>query len=671
MGIKLMKTRWQDWPLAAKGAAIVSLPIALLIATMYSSYLSQREISRADSEVLRTLQVQTDIQALHTLIAEAASGVRGFLLTGREEFLSPYWMAQDRLPETLSALKREMRDPVQTERLTRASDLVSAKLESLNTLRIRGSQFEQAALQSHLTHSKQILDDLREQISLLRERETQLLGQRSDVARNAKRRDAWLSLTTISFAIAGAAFALWMLLTGIVRRVQQVAANAERLVSGLPLVQAPMARDEVGVLAERLQAASVLLAERAEQSQSASRAKTEFLSRTSHELRTPLNAILGFAQLLEIELKSTPQATSVGQVLSAGRHLVTLIDDVLDIARIEAGEIKLALESVALQPLLQEAYTLISPLAAHYHIEIQLPERVIQPTAAPGTTALLEPKLGLEHLHVLADRQRLRQVLLNVLSNAVKYNRAQGRVWISVFLDPPNSIRVAIADNGLGIRSDKLQRLFEPFERLDAERLAVGVEGTGLGLAISRQLMERMQGAINVQSTLDEGSVFTLQLTRSEPVAAREHTPAPQEAKQTPSQSLRHLLCVEDNASNVALIQALLAKRPNWRLHIACSGAEALRQAHEEPFDWMLLDLHLPDVSGEVVLRQLRQTPAWRTRPIVILSANAMPESLEHLRAAGATDYWTKPLDIPKLFALLDRLEQDSAGPNESTSERP
>lgn len=647
-----MKTRWQDWPLAAKGAAIVSLPIALLIATMYSSYLSQREISRADSEVLRTLQVQTDIQALHTLIAEAASGVRGFLLTGREEFLSPYWMAQDRLPETLSALQREMRDPIQRKRLMQASSLVSAKLDSLNTLRIRGSQFEREALQSHLTHSKQILDDLREQISLMRERETQLLEQRSEVARNAKRRDVWLSLTTLSFAIAGAAFALWMLLTGIVRRVQQVAANAERLVSGLPLVQAPMARDEVGVLAERLQAASVLLAERAEQSQSASRAKTEFLSRTSHELRTPLNAILGFAQLLEIELRTTPQATSVGQVLSAGRHLVTLIDDVLDIARIEAGEIKLALESVALQPLLQEAYTLISPLAAHYQITIRLPEQI---TASES----MQMPAQLEHLHVLADRQRLRQVLLNVLSNAVKYNRAGGRVWLRVFLDPPNRIRVAIADNGLGIRSDKLQRLFEPFERLDAERLAVGVEGTGLGLAISRQLMERMQGAIDVQSTLDQGSVFTLQLMRSEAVAAREHVPLPEAPAQVLSQSVRHLLCVEDNASNLVLIQALLAKRPNWQLHIACSGADALRQAQQQEFDCMLLDLHLPDGSGEMVLRQLRQMPPWRTRPIVILSANAMPESIEHLRAAGATDYWTKPLDIPKLFTLLDRLEHE------------
>jgi signal transduction histidine kinase/ActR/RegA family two-component response regulator len=652
MGNALMAryVRWRDWPLAAKGAAIIALPIALLLATMYSSYLSQQEISRADIEVQRTLAIQADIQALHTLIAEAASGVRGFLLTGREEFLSPYFMAQARLPDTLTLLRSSMQDPLQSQRLVAASQLVTAKLESLNTLRVRGAQFEREALQSHLTHSKKILDELRQQISLLGARETELLAARNDDAFRARQRDVWLSLATSAAAVGGAVFALWMLLTGIIRRVQQVAANAERLAQGAPLNPAPIARDEVGRLAERLQAASVLLAERAEQAQAASRAKTEFLSRTSHELRTPLNAILGFAQLLEVDLKNSSHASSVMQVLSAGRHLLTLIDDVLDIARIEAGQIKLALAPVAILPLLSEVHTLISPLAAQHNVRVQLPNAQKNSEAHASDSAI-----ALSLLNVQADQQRLRQVLLNVLSNAVKYNRPNGDVRMTLEATQTH-VQVAIHDNGVGMQSDKLQRLFEPFERLDAER--IGVEGTGLGLAISRQLMERMHGHIQVQSELGQGSVFTLTLVRAQgalPVQAQ--GAQVREISGNAPSTLRRLLCVEDNASNLSLVQAILARRKNWQLLTATTGGEALAIALAEKPDLILLDLHLPDISGEVLLTRLRQEPSFATHSIVVLSADALPSTIARLLAAGASDYWTKPLDVVKMFTLLDKHE--------------
>ena len=642
--------RWQDWPLLAKGAAIIALPIALLLATMYSSYLSQQEISRADIEVQRTLATQADIQALHTLIAEAASGVRGFLLTGREEFLSPYFMAQARLPGTLTVLRSAIQDPLQSQRLADASELVAAKLASLNTLRVRGAQFERDALQSHLTHSKKILDALRQQIALLGARETELLAARNDDAFRARQRDVWLSLATSAAAVGGAVVALWMLLTGIIRRVQQVAANAERLAQGAPLNPAPIARDEVGKLAERLQAASVLLAERAEQAQAASRAKTEFLSRTSHELRTPLNAILGFAQLLEVDLKNTAHAGSVMQVLSAGRHLLTLIDDVLDIARIEAGQIKLALAPVAIMPLLTEVHTLISPLAAQHSVRVQLPNAG-KNSEEHSTFDATAPSL----LNVQADQQRLRQVLLNVLSNAVKYNRPNGEVWMALEATQTH-VQVAICDSGVGIPSDQLQRLFEPFERLDAER--VGVEGTGLGLAISRQLMERMHGQIHVQSELGNGSVFTLSLVRAHgvlPVQLQDASAA--EPIVTAPATMRRLLCVEDNASNLSLVQALLARRKHWQLLTATTGTEGLTLALAEKPDLILLDLHLPDISGEIVLARLRQEPYFAARTIVVLSADALPSTIERLQAAGASDYWAKPLDVVKMFAMLDQHE--------------
>ena len=406
--MKFTRTRWEDWSLPLKGATVVALPLALLLAALWSNYTLQRDVSRADDDVQRTLTVRADIQALHTLIAEAASGVRGYLLTGREEFLSPYWMAQQRIPATLTTLRETIRDPQQATRLARASALVALKLESLEELRREGAQLEPEALQTHLRASKQVLDALRKEIIELGEGEAQLVTERIATAAEARRRESIANVAMGVIGLAGAAAALWLLTSGIIRRVQTAATNAERLASGLPLMPPPQARDEVGLLAERLHRASLLLAERAEQARAANLAKTEFLSRTSHELRTPLNVILGFAQLLESDLRGTPAAGNVVHVLGAGRHLLTLIDEMLDISSIESGVLKLQHEAVALQPLLREACELVEPLAARSDVRLELRDT--------------------DGIAVLADRQRLRQVVLNLMTNAVKFNEAGGTV---------------------------------------------------------------------------------------------------------------------------------------------------------------------------------------------------------------------------------------------------
>lgn len=630
--------RWQDWPLGLKGAAVVALPVSLLLASLYSNYALQRDVTRADADVQRTLTISGDIRGLHTLIAEAASGVRGFILTGREEFLTPYWMAQQRIPPTLATLHDMMRDPQQVARLAEASRLVADKLERLETLRLTGAQLEPAALQSHMRESKAVLDALRSQIALLGEREAQLLAERTAAAAVARRREFIVNLVTAVVGLGSAAFALWILSSGIIRRVQVAATNAERLAQGLPLTPPPQARDELGLLAERLHRASLLLAERAAQASSANLAKTEFLSRTSHELRTPLNVILGFAQLLEAELAGTPSAASVDQVLGAGRHLLALIDEVLDIARIESGELKLRAEPVALEPLLQEAASLVGPLARRGGIAVQL--------ESPGELA------------VRGDRQRLLQVLLNLLTNAVKFNQSGGSVRVSTTRHG-DRVRIAVADTGKGIDVAQLPRLFSPFERLDAERS--GVEGTGLGLAISQQLMRRMGGGIEVTSEPGKGSVFTLELALSTlAVAGAAAAPAPQAgaplaASPPLAAGQRDVLYIEDNQPNIALMRALIARRPGWRLRVGRTGGEGLRLARELRPDLILLDLHLPDQGGEQVIEALRADAGLREVPFAILSADALPATIERLRASGAADYLTKPLDLPRMLALLDR----------------
>jgi two-component system cell cycle sensor histidine kinase/response regulator CckA len=368
-------------------------------------------------------------------------------------------------------------------------------------------------------------------------------------------------------------------------------------------------------------------------SERANQAKSEFLSRMSHELRTPLNAILGFAQLLEMDPLTPDQHESIARILHGGRHLLNLINEVLDISRIEAGHMRLSLEPVSLQETVREALDLIRPLTDPRHITVR---------SDMGQA---------EGLHVKADHQRLRQVMLNLLSNAVKYNRESGSVTVTYMLTADRYARVAVTDTGAGISSEKLARLFMPFDRLGAEQM--GIEGTGLGLSLTKHLMEAMGGRLGVDSVVGQGSTFWVEMTVVPPSTgetAISHPAAPADLSTRP---LRTMLYIEDNLSNLELIQKLLATRPEIKLLSAMQGRLGLDLARHHKPDLILLDLHLPDLGGEVVLLQLKAEPALRDIPVIILSADASQSQIEQLRASGAHAYLTKPLNLKQLLALL------------------
>jgi signal transduction histidine kinase/CheY-like chemotaxis protein len=368
----------------------------------------------------------------------------------------------------------------------------------------------------------------------------------------------------------------------------------------------------------------------------ANQAKSEFLSRMSHELRTPLNAILGFGQLLEMEALPAPQRESVEQILRAGRHLLGLINEVLEISRIEAGRLQLSLEPVPVLETLRQALELIRPSASE--LGVSLAAETID-----------------EHLHVLADRQRLQQVLLNLLSNAVKYNRANGRVSVACSAAPGERLRIAVTDTGGGIAADKLARLFTPFDRLGAE--ASDVEGTGLGLALSKTLVEAMGGAMLVESRPGGGSTFTVELTLvagPSTVAAGTVERVEPAITDAASPRSRTILYIEDNLSNLRLVEALLRRRPGVRVLSAMQGRVGLELARAHRPDLILLDRHLPDGSGDQVFLDLRADAATRAIPVVILSADATPGGIQRLLEAGVRAYLTKPLDVHALLAVLD-----------------
>jgi signal transduction histidine kinase/ActR/RegA family two-component response regulator len=381
-----------------------------------------------------------------------------------------------------------------------------------------------------------------------------------------------------------------------------------------------------------------------EEADRANRAKSEFLSRMSHELRTPLNAVLGFGELLDMDDLTQEQRDSVHHILKGGRHLLDLINEVLDIARIESGRMALSLEPVSVREVLDEVLDLVRPLASEQYISLRS-------ELDDGTDPF-----------VLADRQRLKQVLLNLLSNAVKYNREGGKVTVLFEDRTDGRVRIAVTDEGQGIAPEQAARLFVPFERLGAD--LAGIQGTGLGLALSKGLVEAMGGLLRVESVPGAGSTFVVELPRTAKPQAIDEGVSPDVPSEAPaSGGPRTLLYIEDNSANYQLIEKALGRRPELHLLWAVQGNLGVDLARQHQPDLVLLDLHLPDMSGEQVLRLLRDDPRTAQIPVVVLSADATPGQVGKLLAAGAVEYLTKPLQVRRFLEVVDHiLEERSLG---------
>ncbi len=372
-----------------------------------------------------------------------------------------------------------------------------------------------------------------------------------------------------------------------------------------------------------------------EEADTANRSKTEFLSRISHELRTPLNAILGFSQLLEFSDLTPAQVDSVAHIEKAGKHLLDLINDVLEISRAEIGVQRSNLEVLDVAVILRECLAIMRPIAESSHVILLSSE--------------------LPPIFVQGDRQKLRQIFMNLLGNGIKFNRRGGSLTVHHDLSEPNILTIRFQDTGTGIPQSKMDRLFKPFERLGGAN--DGTEGTGLGLAVSRSLAESMGGTLNGESEENVGSTFALRLKLGEeqvrPRTDGDRAGHPSISSGEAIQPCT-ILAVEDNVANMELLAKLFANRKDVKMLVALDGSSALRLARKHKPDAILLDLHLPDMDGEEVLTTLRAEDDFKETPFIIVTADAREELPEKFAELGAYSFLTKPLDLKVLISTLN-----------------
>jgi len=636
---------WLDLSLRAKGLIVVAVPLIALMCIISANLLLQHSESNERNISTNARNLADAATQVLTDAVNGEAGVRGYAATRDAIFLAPYTLMLTRIGAERTSLRQAAvveGDGRQQRTVDATTGQVLADLAQLRSAISDGSSA--GNLLPALLSAKTTMDRLRGQVADLAAAPTAVVAVQHDKLTTLQTRIERLDIAGLVLALLAGLAGVALFTSGIARRVDINAENARRLGEGQPLEPIIPAGDEIGRLAGSHLRAERLLARRSTEltaardtAVTATQAKNSFLSSTSHELRTPLNAILGFTQLLQLAELSEEDSDSVERILGAGRHLLALINELIDVARIESGDLGLSLEPVLVRPVIEESCQLMTPIAAERSI------RIIRDCVHPA-------------LAVFVDRQRLSQVLVNLISNAVKYNHRDGSITIACAEEGAGHVNIVVSDTGPGLAPDDLERIFIPFERLGAERTAV--EGTGIGLPLARALTEAMGGQLTASSVLGQGAAFTVSLTRAPDLIS---VPAPSPAPRSPAAGPHapagaglSVLSIDDNPANLEVIARYLRSRPNARLLSAASGRAGLECAVRDVPDVILLDLHLPDLQGDEVLNELKAEPATAAIPVIVLSADASRGVIRRLLAGGAFAYLTKPIELAELGKLLD-----------------
>jgi signal transduction histidine kinase/ActR/RegA family two-component response regulator len=624
---------------------VISVPLIALLGITSANLLLQGAESHDRTIAVNARDLDDAAAQVLADVVNGETGIRGYAATRDPTFLDPYTLMLTRIGAERTLLRKD----AVTAGLGRQQRTVDAttgqELAELAQLRSAISDGSSGRnLQPALLTGKTTMDRLRVQVGDLIAGPTAMATVEHNDLTTLQTRIQMLDIAGLVLGLLAGLAGVALFTSGIASRVGMNAENARRLGEGLPLEPITPAGDEIGRLAASHLRAEALLASRTTEltaardtAMRATQVKNSFLSSTSHELRTPLNSILGFAQLLQLSELSEEDSDGVDRILGAGRHLLALINELIDIARIESGDLGLSLEPVLVRQVIEESCQLMAPIAAERSIQI--------------TTDCVQPALA-----VLVDRQRLAQILVNLISNAVKYNHRDGSITISCAEDGTGQVSIVVSDTGPGLAPDDLERIFIPFERLGAERTAV--EGTGIGLPLAKALTEAMRGQLTVSSVFGQGAAFTVSLTRA-PDLVQVPRPSPAPASlavrpHAPAGAGLSILCIEDNPANVEVVARYLRGRPGARLLSMRSGRAGIECAVRDVPDVILLDLHLPDLQGDEVLNELKADPATAAIPVIVLSADASRGVIRRLLDRGAFAYLTKPIELAELGELLD-----------------
>jgi signal transduction histidine kinase/ActR/RegA family two-component response regulator len=635
-----MRSWWSNAQLRTKGFIVLAIPLLALIAvTVPGIYYS----SQIDSYVGPNRAVNAAAANMTNrlgLLLSAETGMRGYAATLSPVFLAPFNVAIKDLAPVLN--ESNTRNYLTTQQGKELKTLGLAEMRELGSIEtgVGNHSLSPTDLVSALLREQSKMQQIRTVIGAALARDQVMIARYQGQITSDRAVTSDLYTYGLIVGVLGGAVAMFLFLTGIVRRLRQVGENAERLGQEHPLVPLPPSKDAIGQLDAELGRTSLILAQRhqeivaaRDEAIRATEAKDTFVSRMSHELKTPLSAVVGFGELLQQEALSEENVESVNHIVKAGYHLLDLINDILDLSLVQTGHLTVSVEPLVLADVVAEAVSLVSPLAAKRHLSVTVE--------------------GMDGFVVAADRQRLYQVLLNFLSNAIKYNRENGSIVISAATHE-STVRISVTDSGVGIPPDGMDRLFLPFERL--QMAGQRISGTGVGLSVSKALAEAMGGSIGAESELSVGSSFWIELP-ADTLSTREipdERPATRiDVLASTPENAGCVLFVEDNMAALRLFQRTFKDRSE-SLEVAQQGEVALLLARRLHPRLIFLDMHLPDMSGEDVLRQVKADPSTAGIPVIMVSAETSTgDRDERLRSMGAVACLQKPLRMQQIKDLL------------------
>lgn len=657
--------RWGDLPLRVKGIVVVTLPLAVLLLNSACTFILDAQQQKAESWVTHTLSVRVSLEELLSEFVEGNTACRSYSITRDENLLSQCKQSGARLDALVDRLCKLTEDNrSQATRLTELRPLLAQRARRLLATAQNGIPQDSAASMAAVNSQRKIL----EVVNSMDREEARLLTTRTQKLTRIHSLFSSVVPLTLVCGVAGGLVGTWLFLTGIVRRVAIIEQQVFIVAEGTPVAVADNHRDEIGRVATGLSRTSRLLAERnlalsetnerlreqSERANQASAAKSEFLARMSHEIRTPMNAICGMADLLLETPLSEQQDQYVRIFRNNSERLLTLINDILDLSKVEAGHLELENIPFDLSAVLEKTIDLLAPLADRKGLEL------ICDVAAQEATEFR------------GDPDRLQQILVNLIGNAIKFT-SRGEVVLYVEKNPENSapgaLRFRISDTGMGIDAAELVTIFEPFVQADSS-ITRKAAGTGLGLAITKRLVELMGGKIWAESRVGDGSTFWFTVNL-QPEAAPRTTG---EARYHQFSYLRTLV-VDDNATNRLLLRRLLEQ---WGLKVdeAKSGSEALRllrsqQEQNARYDIVLIDRRMPAMDGFDTAEQICHNPSFRSPVVLMLASDTQAGDLARARGMGIHATLIKPVKSAKLASALQKALDENSSADASATAHP